>query len=454
MLDFPLSPYGRASVNPSPVARMMAAVAADHRPGVDINLGVGYVNADTFPVEEIARETAYVLSHPDEHPMALNYGAAGGSVNLHRAIRRFLAEGRIGGLDEETLDRNAIAVGANGATSILDAIAQVIEPGIVITADPWYYIYCDILERLGYEILAVPQDGHGIQTDLLAEAVEALGARRRDIRFIYLVTVDNPTGTILADGRKRAVVEIADALSDGLGRAVPVIFDGAYDLLVHDPGAALPASGLVSDRRGIVYEIGTLSKVFAPALRIGWLLGPDGPLFRAVVQKTSDAGFSAPLLTQEVASRLLDGHFHAQLDRVRAAYRERAILTRGWIDGRLGTDITNLRGGGAGFYYYLTFKSIRTGEDSPLLRFCTRVTGDTAVDGPAGERHPRVVYIPGNFCVQLGGTLAEEGSRSLRISYGFEAPARIRQAIDIIADGVRYAERNPKSPRINTDKNS
>jgi DNA-binding transcriptional MocR family regulator len=436
-----LSEYGNASSIPSPVNRMMAAFAADFRDDVDVNLGVGYVNENTIPrglVEEGLRE---VLADPQKYRVALNYGGPTGSANLIESIRRFHLAHKIGGLTEDQFVKNEMIIGPNGATSLLEGIAYVMAPGIVMTCDPMYYIYCNFLERMGFEICAVPEDEDGLDTERLEARIQELGERKKEIRFFYVVTVSNPTCSILSTERRRKLVEIATRLSHELKRKVPVIFDKAYENLIHDPSTERPLSGLLYDELGIVYEIGTLSKILAPALRIGYMLGRGGPLMRAMIQRTSDAGFSAPLVTQEIASYLLDHYVAQQIDKVNRGYREKAVATRRWLDTELGGVLAECRGGTAGFYYYLTFERMETHERSRFFQALSRTTGDEGVDGPAKRKKPRVAYIPGEFCVHPRGEMVAVGRRQLRLSYGFEELPRIEQAVELMGEAAAYARK-------------
>jgi DNA-binding transcriptional MocR family regulator len=441
-MEFPmnirLSPYGRASAQPSPVNRMMEGFASDFRDGVDINLGIGYVNEKTIPVALLTEAAQAVASDPVKYRQAFNYGAASGSANLVESLRGFLAGAPAGCLDEAAVARQLI-IGPCGATSILDGLTEVMAPGIVVTSDPMYYIYCDALERKGFEVLAVPEDEEGIAVEALERKLQALGGGIDRIAFFYVVTVNNPTCTILSNRRRRALLELATRLSREQGRRIPIFYDLAYELLLHDPLAQPFASVLPDDDLGIAYEIGTLSKVLAPGLRIGYLLGPDGELMNAMVQRTSDLGFSAPLFVQEMSSYLLDRHITAQICAVNAGYRKKAVAVREAIERSLGDLLEECRGGGAGFYYYLTFRDVETHPSSPFFRFLTRSTGDPAVDGPPEKRGPRVMYIPGEYCVHPRGDLVEQGKRQLRLSYGFEDVPAILRAIVWMRDAAEYA---------------
>jgi 2-aminoadipate transaminase len=429
-MDLRLSAYGRASTRPSPVNHMMAAFAHDFRDGVDTNLGVGYVNEKTIPVDSLVAALQAVAADPVRYRQAFNYGSPAGSANLLDALGRFVGS--------DLMQGRRMAIGACGATSLLDALADVLEPGIVVTSDPMYYIYAEALERKGFEVLAVPEDAEGIELGALERKLTALGERAERLACFYVVTVNNPSCTILSNARRRELLRVAADWSRRLGRRVPIFFDLAYELLLHDPAAERFVSVLPEDRAGIAYEIGTLSKVLAPALRIGYILGPQGDLIDALVQKTSDTGFSAPLFVQEMAACLLEG-IAPQLQAVNAGYREKAVAVRCGIERSLGPYLEECRGGSAGFYFYLTFRGVETHPASRFFRFLTRTTGSAAIDGPPGSPRPRVIYVPGEYCVHPHGDLAGRGRRQLRLSYGFEESARILPALELMGEAARYA---------------
>jgi 2-aminoadipate transaminase len=430
------TPYGASSVTPSPVNRMMASFAADFRDGYDINLGVGYVNEQTIPRKRIGEALSAVLRNPKKYRAAFNYGHPEGSANCIESIKRFLVNEKVGGLSKEILDRNRIIVGVNGMTSLLEGVARVLQPGIVITTDPLYYIYCDLLERCGFTVLPIPEDQDGMRIDLLENRIESL---REPVRFFYIVTVSNPTCSILSNERKKRLLEIAARLGRATNRYIPIFFDTAYELLIHDPQVERPCSALLQDSAGIAFELGTLSKILAPGLRIGYLIGPDTSFMQAMVQRSNDVGFSAPVMNQEIASYLLDHHVSEQIRIVNAGYREKGERTRELISRHLERHIEECSGGSAGFYYYLTLKNCATEEGSLFFSYLARTTGIKNIDGGHRKKNRRVVYIPGAFCVHAKGDLAEKGKRQLRISYGYEEIGQIELGIQLMKDAIEFA---------------
>ena len=380
-----------------------------------------------------------MIAHPARYKSPLNYGGPKGSPTLINSIRRYHVSRGVGGLTDADLSRREIIIGPNGATSLLEGLAAVLKPGIVVTSDPMYYIYCDFLERRGFTVVTIPEHADGLHADDVAARIDELGAAAKDISFIYVVTVNNPTATIIANRERTALVRLASALSRKLGRIVPLILDKAYEDLIHDPAVERPRSGLLDDEDGVVFEVGTVSKIIAPSLRIGYMIGNDGPFLQALVQRTSDVGFSAPLINQEIASWLMDNALDRQLADVTRGYREKAAAVRGWLDSLLGDVVVDCRGGQASFYYYLTFDDVKTGEGSPFFRCLARTTGDEEVDGTSEGKLPRVIYIPGEFCVHPRGRMVEEGKRQLRFSYGYEELGRLEEAVGYMAEAVRYA---------------
>ena len=123
---------------------------------------------------------------------------------------------------------------------------------------------------MGFRVIAIPEAENGIDIDLLREKLDGLQEDKCQIRFFYIITVNNPTCTIINTQTVQSLVQIGTQLSRELGRKVPLIIDRAYDNLIHGESRSAPQSGFFFDTLGLVYEIGTLSKILAPSLRIGY----------------------------------------------------------------------------------------------------------------------------------------------------------------------------------------
>ncbi len=430
-MNFPFSSLAKASLIPSAVNKLTSSFAIDFREGTDINLGVGYVNDKTIPVDEILKAYEDITSHPEHYKNALNYGGPEGSINLRNSIRNYYVKYGIGKLNSDDLNHKKILIGANGATSLLDSLSDVLKPGIVITADPFYYIYTETLESKGFQVISIPEDKDGLNTETLRKTLKEINTK--EISFFYIVTVNNPSTTVLSDQKRKEIVEITTALSIQNNHLIPVVFDKAYEDIIHDPAISQPVSGLKYDTLGNIIEIGTLSKILAPALRIGYAILPDNVLATVLTQRTSDIGFSSSLINQEISSWLLDNYIDKQKSNVNKGYQNKSKHIKGLINKYLTPYINDYTGGDASFYFYLTFKNIRTDKGSKFFNYLSRTTGKPEIDGEP-EKNPRLIYIPGSICSKT-----EKATYQLRLSYGFEENETFERAFQLMAEACVFA---------------
>ena len=79
--------------------------------------------------------------------------------------------------------------------------------------------------------------------------------------------------------------------------------------------------------------------------------------------------------------------------------------------------------------------------NTAFFKFLTRTAGQETIGGPADSQHPKVIYIPGEYCVHPNGEMVKIGKWQLRVSYGFEELPQIPAALKYMKDAIVYKGR-------------
>ncbi|GAA3562922.1 PLP-dependent aminotransferase family protein [Nonomuraea rosea] len=174
-----------------------------------------------------------------------------------------------------------------GAQQGIDLAARVLlRPGDrILVGDPSYGGALSVFRRAGAHVVAL---------DLTSpEAVTEAIARHRPAA-VYVVSVDNPTGSVPG---LQHVAELAKAAD------VPVIEDRTLAALVYD-GTPVPEPLARWHPYGTV-TVGSLSKVLWGGLRVGWLAAPE-PMLARLVETKVDADLATSAVSQRLAAELLE----------------------------------------------------------------------------------------------------------------------------------------------------
>jgi DNA-binding transcriptional MocR family regulator len=205
----------------------------------------------------------------------------------------------------------------SGAQQALEFMAKVFcEPGdLILTESPTYVGALGAFASFQAEMRSVPTDAHGIIPEALSSTLDDIRSEGRRVKFLYLVpTFQNPSGYTLAPQRRPQVIEIAQRHN------VLIVEDDPYAQIRFEGEAVPPLRALTEE--GIIY-LGTLSKVFSPGMRVGWVLAPETVRERLVLAKEAADLCSSPF-TQLVAATYLGSPYVAEdLEIVRKVYKER-----------------------------------------------------------------------------------------------------------------------------------
>lgn len=243
-----------------------------------------------------------------------------GHRGLREALARMLASTRgvAVGPDEIFVTR--------GSQMALFLLAQAIcPPGAAVAVEAlgdrrtW-----EAFARAGARCHAVPVDGGGLDVD----ALERLAAREPLRAVLVTPQRQYPTLVPLAGDRRRRLLELAAA------RRLAVLEVDPDSEFQYEGQAVRPLAA--EDRAGVVVHVGSLSKLLAPALRLGFVVAPSVLISRLKGLRAAVDRHGDPALELAVAELIDDGELQRHLNRVRLAYRSRRDALCAALGGELG----------------------------------------------------------------------------------------------------------------------
>jgi GntR family transcriptional regulator/MocR family aminotransferase len=283
-------------------------------PPYRFDLCPGQPDPGLFPLAPWRRRVAAAVTTE-----SLNYGDPLGHRGLRQAIASWIARSRSVQASADTIVITA------GAQHAVDLVARVLlEPGdTVAVEDPGYAPISQLCHTLGARVAPVPVDREGLIVDQLPPSA----------RIVYVTPSHQfPLGMTMSMPRRRALLRWAQ-LHDA------AVIEDDYDTEFRYVDRPLEPLQALDDAGRVIY-VGSFSKSFSPAVRLGFAVLPPS-LTEPVAALRQLIDWHPPVVTQAaLASFIEDGLLDKHLRRSRRAYTERRDQLADALAGRLSRYLT------------------------------------------------------------------------------------------------------------------
>ncbi|MHA1636445.1 MAG: aminotransferase-like domain-containing protein [Candidatus Thorarchaeota archaeon] len=344
----------------------------------------------------------------------LNYGPTGGQPWFLKTLAKRLCSVRNIPIDCET-DWENVSI-TNGSQQALYALLDtLIDPGdVILTPSPAYLGFLVPAVKLGARVITIPTDLEGIIPEFVEKAIYLSKIKFGKLPdLLYVVPdSDNPKGTTLSMGRRKALFDICESHN------ILLLEDSAYAEIQFKKTP--PAIKTLDKENTRVAYLGTTSKE-AAVLRVGYSVMPPN----VQDQVLKDKGY-LDLCTATLVQRILDEYYQHYIDDAMRVgiplYKERyEAMAKAMDESFPAGERTDPTGG-----FFIWWKSENPDFDSGKFMEKTAIPND-------------LLFVPGGpFYPITGFTLNEDGSdlidskpdhSTMRLGFSFADK-------EIIAEGI------------------
>jgi GntR family transcriptional regulator/MocR family aminotransferase len=400
--------------------RRFAAPAARPRAGLDLPAAVptepfpafgsdvlplvgGTPDYRLIPTAELSRAYRRALARS---PRLLQYGSALGEERLRQVLSTYLRETRGVAVEDEGL---MVTRGSQMALFLLGRALS--RPDRVVAVEGFGYKPCwEAWQLSGARLVPLPVDAQGLSIAALSELLS-----REKVAAVYTTPHHQyPTTVTLTAPRRLQLLELAR-------RHGFVVVEDDYDHEHHYDGrAVLPLASVDPD---VVAYVGTLSKILAPGLRVGYLVARPEIIERAARVRTYVDRAGDHVIERAVAELIEDDVLGRHVRRVKREYQARRDT--------LVAELTRQLGGA------LSFRAPSGG-----LALWAKITARVSSDLWAERARERKVLVHPGRRFRFDGR--EAGF--LRLGFAPVTPEEIRTAVERLARAIPASGSGPRRP--------
>ena len=381
--------------------RKMSAVLTQTKDVV--SFAPGYPAEELFAWETFREIANEVLSGADGK--VLQYGATRGYRPLLDVIVTIMAGRGI----TTTLEQLIVTTGSQQG---LDLVATVLcDPGDVILVElPSYVGMISAFQNIGTDLIGVPMADDGVDIDALGATLTRLRLEGRRVKGFYTVpNFQNPTGLLVSQAKRRALLEFASR------EDLLIIEDDPYGELYFEDVTTVADTRPIAadDQDGRVIYLSSFSKTLAPGFRTAWISAPAALTARFELAKQSIDLCTGALDQRMVTEACCRGALQQHLPQLRAAYQAKRDVMVSALNEHLAGQLAWAapRGG------FFLWTHLPAGVDAIRLL-------------PIAQRHG-VIYVTGDAFFVNGA-----GGEFIRLSFSAPAHDRIREGVRRLAAAI------------------